>query len=111
MLQNFQLIAIKESRDVERLTRVSLLITKATILFLPVSLMTAYFSTDLATAQYSVSTYWITFTVVFVLSFFVLVGFGVLSGTMEPLKMILRGQQVCVGIWKKRREMKESPTA
>merc|ERR1711933_463585 len=41
---NFNLIAMKESVDMERLTRVTLLLTKATILFLPVSLMSAYFS-------------------------------------------------------------------
>ena len=83
IVQNFQLIAIKESRDVERLTRVSLLITKATILFLPVSLMTAYFSTDLVNQNYTVETYWVAFLGVFVTSWFVLLGFGVISGSME----------------------------
>jgi len=83
---NFQLIAIKESKDVERLTRVSLLITKATILFLPVSFMTAYFSTDL-NQNYSVSTYWAAFAIVFFLSWVFLLGFGVLSGSMESWRL------------------------
>ena len=80
---NFQLIAIKESRDVERLTRVSLLITKATILFLPVTFMSAYFSTSLQNQNYTVEQYWVAFTVVFALSWVALLGFGVMSGTME----------------------------
>jgi len=83
---NFQLIAIKESKDVERLTRVSLLITKATILFLPVSFMTAYFSTDL-NQQYTITTYWVAFAVVFFLSWVFLLGFGVLSGSMESWRI------------------------
>lgn len=93
---NFQLIAIKESRDVERLTRVSLLITKATILFLPVSFMSAYFSTDLSNQQYTVQQYWIAFAGVFTLSWVALLGFGVMSGTMEtwvffpPLKAFVQ---------------------
>lgn len=83
---NFQLIAIKESKDVERLTRVSLLITKATILFLPVSFMTAYFSTDL-NQNYTVTTYWAAFAIVFFFSWVFLLGFGVLSGSMESWRI------------------------
>lgn len=82
-MQNFSLIAIKESRDVDRLTRVSLLITKVTILFLPVSLMTSYFSCNLADTVYTPTQYWVAFTVVLCSSFLVLLLFGVLSGTMD----------------------------
>ncbi|PIG83512.1 ankyrin repeat-containing protein [Aspergillus arachidicola] len=44
---NFNLIALKDSQAVEKLTRITILLAKVTILFLPVSLMTAYFSTEL----------------------------------------------------------------
>ncbi|KAJ5549581.1 hypothetical protein N7513_006815 [Penicillium frequentans] len=44
---NFNLIALKDSQAVEKLTRITILLAKATMLFLPVSLMTAYFSTEL----------------------------------------------------------------
>ncbi|KAF2156017.1 hypothetical protein K461DRAFT_318652 [Myriangium duriaei CBS 260.36] len=80
---NFQLIAIKESRDVERLTRVGLFITKATILFLPVNLMTAYFGSNLSNQEYTVAQYWISFCCILVGSYVLLMGFGVVSGTME----------------------------
>ncbi|GAB7348616.1 hypothetical protein MBLNU459_g6993t1 [Dothideomycetes sp. NU459] len=79
---NFQLIANRQSRDVERLTRVALLISKATILFLPVSFMTAYFSVDTG-ITYTIRTYWVSFSVVLFSSWIVLFGFGVMSGTME----------------------------
>ncbi|MCJ1389178.1 hypothetical protein MMC18_002033 [Xylographa bjoerkii] len=48
VLLNFNLIAIKESSAVESLTRITILLAKVTILFLPVSLMTAYFSVQIA---------------------------------------------------------------
>lgn len=96
--QNFQLIAIKESRDVEKLTRVSLLITKATILFLPVSMMTSYFGTQLVNTQYSVTTYWVAFVIVLVLSCVVLVGFGVMSGTMERTTLYQPIKRACLRV-------------
>lgn len=68
----------------ERLTRVSLLITKATILFLPVNLMTGYFSADL-NVDYSVGTYWAAFGLLLLLSCLALIGFGVMSGSMETM--------------------------
>ncbi|EME89402.1 uncharacterized protein MYCFIDRAFT_97362, partial [Pseudocercospora fijiensis CIRAD86] len=61
---NFSLIAIKQSLDVDRLTRITLLLTKATILFLPVSFMTGYFSVPLDDIKYSARTFWIAFTVI-----------------------------------------------
>lgn len=36
--------------------------------------------------NYSIKTYWITFTIVLVLSALVLVGFGAISGTLESWK-------------------------
>lgn len=83
--QNFNLIALKESSYVERLTRITILLAKVTILFLPVSLMSAYFAIPLAEVgeEYTVATYWVTFAVVFALSLVLLVVFGKLSGTQE----------------------------
>ncbi|EXJ78253.1 hypothetical protein A1O3_09414 [Capronia epimyces CBS 606.96] len=85
VLMNFNLVALKESQAVERLTRTTILLAKATILFLPVSLMTAYFSIQLpAIAElYSLRTYWLTFLVVAVLSMAFLLVFGVTTHTVE----------------------------
>lgn len=85
---NFSLIAMKESDSVERLTRITVLLAKVTILFLPVSLLTAYFSTSIP-ANFTVASYWISFAVIFGLSFFTLFVFGKVSGTLEG-KMVYR---------------------
>lgn len=112
-LQNFQLIANNQSRDVDRLTRVALLISKATILFLPVSFMTAYFSIDTGVA-YTTKTYWIAFIVVLFLSWVVLFGFGVMSGTMErwtffpPLRRAVARFRHCMGRTRLRRKKSAS---
>lgn len=75
---------MKDSQAVERLTRITILLAKVTILFLPVSLMTAYFSTEVdELQQYTAKTYWVAFTVVMFLSFILLFLFGWLSGTVE----------------------------
>ncbi|KAK5045839.1 hypothetical protein LTR84_008932 [Exophiala bonariae] len=83
--QNFNLVALKESQAVERLTRTTILLAKATILFLPVSLMTAYFSIQLPeiAEMYSLKTYWLSFLVVAVLSVAFLLVFGVTTHTVE----------------------------
>jgi heme/copper-type cytochrome/quinol oxidase subunit 2 len=84
-VQNFNLIALKDSQAVEKLTRITILLAKITILFLPVSLMTAYFSTELRGVKgaYTQTEYWISFAVTMVLSLLVLVLFGYASGTIE----------------------------
>lgn len=83
--QNFNLVALKESQAVERLTRTTILLAKATILFLPVSLMTAYFSIQLPeiAEMYSIKTYWLSFLVVAVLSVAFLFFFGYTTHTVE----------------------------
>lgn len=81
--KNFNLIAIKESFSVERLTRVTLLLAKVTILFMPVSLMTAYFSCALTDVSFTSHTYWTCFGIIMGLSLIGLFGFSILSGTME----------------------------
>ncbi|RLL92992.1 hypothetical protein CFD26_100450 [Aspergillus turcosus] len=79
------LFAFKYSQAVEKLTRITILLAKITILFLPVSLMTAYFSTELSGVKgvYTQTEYWISFAVIIVLSLLVLVLFGYASGTIE----------------------------
>ncbi|KAJ5793789.1 hypothetical protein N7457_000388 [Penicillium paradoxum] len=82
---NFNLIALKDSQAVEKLTRITILLAKATILFLPVSLMSAYFSTELIGVKngYTKTEYWISFAVIFVLTILLLTIFGYASNTME----------------------------
>lgn len=100
--ETFNLLAIKESLDVERLTRITLLLTKCTILFLPVSFMATYFAVPLANVgAYTVADFWVSFAVVLVLSWGALLVFGVFSGSVQTgvffreLGMGLRG----VGRW------------
>ncbi|KAI9779114.1 MAG: hypothetical protein M1816_003737 [Peltula sp. TS41687] len=82
-MMNFNLIAMKESQAVEHLTRITILLAKLTIVFLPVSLMTGYFSTALTDVQFTNKTYWICFSVIMILSLILLIVFGMVSGTVE----------------------------
>lgn len=98
VMVNFNLISIRESDAVERLTRITILLAKVTILFLPVSLMTAYFSTQLEdNTTFTIQTYWISFAVIFALSWLGLWVFGKISGTVEtamvyrPLNQVIAG--------------------
>ena len=83
--QSFNLIAMKESQAVERLTRITILLAKVTAWFLPISLMTAYFSTQLRDLPnaYSQRDYWIIFAVLSAITLGFLTLFSYLSGTME----------------------------
>ncbi|KAJ4354379.1 uncharacterized protein N0V89_006115 [Didymosphaeria variabile] len=89
VMMNFNLIAIKESFSVERLTRVTLLLAKVTMVFMPVTLMTGYFSIQFAGVEFSVKSYWWAFALVFAISMVLLFLFSVFSGTFE-MKMITR---------------------
>ncbi|KAI1972571.1 hypothetical protein LOZ51_003311 [Ophidiomyces ophidiicola] len=66
----FNLIAIRDSSAVEKLTRSTVLLSKVTILFLPVSLLTSYFSTEIEGLKnsYTVKNYWVSFAVIMFLS-------------------------------------------
>ena len=57
---NFNLIAMRQSQAVEKLTRITILLAKVTILFMPVSVLTGYFSTQIDDLQhvYTAETYW-----------------------------------------------------
>ena len=69
----------------EKLTRITLLLAKVTILFLPVSLMTAYFSTEIRGVKggYTIDQYWVSFAVIMFLSMVLLAVFGYASDTVE----------------------------
>ena len=84
-MQTFNLLAHKESQAVERLTRVTILLAKITILFMPVSIMTAYFSTQLTdlVGKYTIQTYWICFAVIIGVTFLLLLAYGLISNTVE----------------------------
>ncbi|EED24334.1 conserved hypothetical protein [Talaromyces stipitatus ATCC 10500] len=75
---NFNLIALKDSQAVEKLTRITILLAKATIMFLPVSLMSQYFSIQIPDIEgpLSLRAYWIAFAVLMVLSIGILTLFG-----------------------------------
>ncbi|KAL5425674.1 hypothetical protein PMIN04_002450 [Paraphaeosphaeria minitans] len=89
VMMNYNLIAIKESFSVERLTRVTLLLAKVTIVFMPVTLMTGYFSIQFAGLEFTVKSYWWAFAVVLVVSMVLLFFFSFFSGTFEG-KIITR---------------------
>lgn len=78
-------MSLKESQAVEKLTRTTILLAKATILFLPVSLMTGYFSIQVGNIQqlYSLETYWLSFLVVVLMSVVSLLVFGAASSTVS----------------------------
>lgn len=88
--KNFNLIAIKESYSVEKLTRVTLLLGKVTILFMPVSLMSAYFSCQFTDQVFSVKEYWAWFGGILGASVVMLFAFSLASGTIEG-KMAHKG--------------------
>jgi Mg2+ and Co2+ transporter CorA len=100
------LVALKESQAVERLTRTTILLAKATILFLPVSLMTAYFSIQLheIDEMYTIKTYWVSFLVVAMLSIIFLLLFGVTTRTVEG-KIIY--QSLTRMVWDKTKRKKQ----
>lgn len=63
----------------------TVLLAKVTIVFLPVSLMTGYFSTELENVKgvYTKTQYWVAFAVIAFLSIILLALFGYLSDTVE----------------------------
>lgn len=63
------------------------------MLFLPVSLMMSYFSTQLSGVQYTVQTFWISFAIVFFLSWLALFLFGLFNDNVQTTE-VLRG------VWK-----------
>lgn len=67
----FNINTQKDSEATARLTRSATLLAKLSVLFLPVSLMTSYFSIQIADIQgvYTIKDYWIVFAVIMSISF------------------------------------------
>lgn len=67
------------------MTRITILLAKVTIVFLPVSLLTGYFSVQAEDLQHTFTarSYWISFAVVMFLSIILLALFGYASDTVE----------------------------
>lgn len=95
VMMNFNLIAIKEAFSVERLTEVTLLLAKITIVFMPVSLMSAYFGCQFSDAEFTVASYWKWFAGILTASCVGLAVFSLVSGTLQS-KVIVRplGQKI-----------------
>ncbi|KFZ08424.1 hypothetical protein V502_09362 [Pseudogymnoascus sp. VKM F-4520 (FW-2644)] len=74
----FNITTQKDSMATAKLTSNATLLSKLGVLFLPVSLMTSYFSVQIKELDgvYTVKTYWVTFAVVMVLSFVALFMFS-----------------------------------
>ncbi|KAK1066646.1 hypothetical protein LTR74_007016 [Friedmanniomyces endolithicus] len=97
---NFNLLTLRDTLAMEKLTKVALLITKATLLFLPVSLMSAYFGLSLGGGGYTIAEYWVSFAVVLVCSWVGLVGFGVVSGSAQTVDFFRGLWAGLEGVWK-----------
>lgn len=67
----FNLLARKDSEATSRLTRAATLLAKLSVLFLPVSLMTSYFSVQIPDIQgrYTLRQYWDAFAIIMSVSF------------------------------------------
>jgi Mg2+ and Co2+ transporter CorA len=83
VLMNFNLIMLRESQAIEKLTKITILLAKGTLLFLPLGLVTGYFSMafDQIKHLYSLTTYWITFTIVGATTFILIMLLGSANGT------------------------------
>jgi hypothetical protein len=89
-LKYFNITTQKDSRATAILSANAALLSKLGVLFLPVSLMTSYFSIQIAELEgvYTVRTYWVAFAVVVVASFMLLFMFSrVLQGIGTGLTM------------------------
>ncbi|KAK5274203.1 hypothetical protein LTR96_000803 [Exophiala xenobiotica] len=106
VFMNFNLVTLKESQAVERLTRTTILLAKATIVFLPISLMTAYFSIQVGNIQdkYSLKTYWLCFLVVSVLSIAFLGAFGFYTHTVEGKTIYRSVTRMVLDVFKGKRK-------
>jgi hypothetical protein len=93
----FNLIALRETESVERLTRVAILLTKFAFVFVPMSLITGYFSMQLSDLQgvYTQKDFWGTTGVILALTIIVLLVIGRATDTLESL-MIWKGVK---GFW------------
>lgn len=92
----FNIYAQKDSKATGRLSSSAATLSKLGVLFLPVSLMTGYFSVQIEELEgvYTTKTYWVSFAVIMVLSFLALFLFSSLlnnvgNATMKSVKLYL----------------------
>jgi len=78
LIQYFNINAQKDSEATARLTRSATLLAKLSVLFLPVSLMTSYFSVQINDLQgvYTAKDYWYAFAILMSISFLFLFFFS-----------------------------------
>jgi hypothetical protein len=94
---------------VERLTRTTILLAKVTIVFLPISLATSYFSMQLPALQHtSLMTYWVTFVVVGFVTIALLISFESL-GAHYSGRLVYKGS-TRMFLENRRRSRKEDPS-
>jgi hypothetical protein len=74
----FNINAQKDSEATARLTRAATLLAKLSVLFLPISFLTSYFSTQISDLQdtFTAKNYWYSFAVIMTGSFFALFFFS-----------------------------------
>jgi magnesium-transporting ATPase (P-type) len=93
MSMYFSITNAKDSAATAKLSSDAALLSKLGVLFLPVSLMTSYFSIQISELQgvYTAKTYWVTFAVIMVLSFLALFLFSSLLEGVAKLGKIKLG--------------------
>lgn len=87
----FNLISLREASSAERLTRVAILLTKFAFVFVPLTLVTGYFSMQLKDMNgvYTQKTFWATSCILVFITVVVLFVIGKFTDTLET-----------VGLWK-----------
>jgi hypothetical protein len=105
--QYFNINAQKDSEATARLTRSATLLAKLSVLFLPVSLMTSYFSVQIPDLvnKYTGKDYWYTFAVIMSISFLALFFFSRLLMYITELLdgWVKQASQLFAGLLFKRR--------
>ncbi|RPA97624.1 hypothetical protein L873DRAFT_1809392 [Choiromyces venosus 120613-1] len=104
----FNLIALRESESVERLTRVAILLTKFAFVFVPLTLITGYFSMQLKDVQgvYTQRDFWGTGGVFVFITILVLYTIGKTTDTMESAGMWKGFKAVWLGCFGKKTAQK-----
>ncbi|CCX12232.1 Similar to hypothetical protein [Tuber melanosporum Mel28]; acc. no. XP_002839811 [Pyronema omphalodes CBS 100304] len=105
----FNLISLKQSTTVELLTRVTIWFAGFTFVFLPLTLVTGYFSMQIRSmdGKYSEKTFWGAGGVAVTITFLILYTVGKSTGTMEFDAVWRSVKKVWFGWLEKRREKKE----
>lgn len=109
----FSLIAMREAQGVERLTRVAIFLTKFTFLFLPLTLITGYFSMQLngTSGKYGEKDFWGASGVFVAIMILVLYTVGRSTETLESGIMWKSIKEVWFGCFGKNRNGKRGKGA